>query len=111
MPRQDVQSGDMVYTRSGTWLTPFWSLVCPSLRFISAVLTLPKQTSKTPSVPIALIITIIMRTIGIVWWEASLSARVETLEHRFAELGAYQARIVRLEEKQNAVYHTKPRKG
>ena len=55
-------------------------------------------------VPIALIITIIMQTIGIVWWAASLSARVETLEHRFAELGAYQARIVRLEEKQNAVY-------
>ncbi len=55
-------------------------------------------------VPIALIITIIMQTIGIVWWATSLSARVETLEHRFAELGTYQARIVRLEEKQNAVY-------
>ena len=55
-------------------------------------------------VPIALIITIIMQTIGIVWWAASLSARVETLEHRFAELATYQARIVRLEEKQNAVY-------
>ncbi len=55
-------------------------------------------------VPIALIITIVMQTIGIVWWAASLSERVATLESRFDGLATHQARIVRLEEKQNAVY-------
>ena len=55
-------------------------------------------------VPVALIITIVMQTIGIVWWAASLSERVSTLERRFNGLATHQARIVRLEEKQNAVY-------
>lgn len=48
-----------------------------------------------------MITTIIMQIIDIVWWAASLSARVETLQHRFFELDACQARIARLEK---AVY-------
>ena len=55
-------------------------------------------------VPIALIITIVMQTVGIVWWAASLSERVTVLEQQFNGMTTHQARIVRLEEKQNAVY-------
>jgi Tfp pilus assembly protein PilN len=55
-------------------------------------------------VPIALIITILMQTVGIVWWAASLSERVTALENRFQDLRTHQGRIVRLEEKQTAVH-------
>ena len=55
-------------------------------------------------VPIALIVTIVMQTIGIVWWAASISARVDVLERRLEEARHNQSRIVRLEANQNAVY-------
>jgi len=55
-------------------------------------------------VPVALIVTIVMQTIGIVWWAASISARVEVLERRLDEARHNQSRIVRLEANQNAVY-------
>ena len=55
-------------------------------------------------VPIALIVAIIIQTVGAVWWAASLSSRVDTLEEGFRGLRPHQGRIVRLEEKQNAVY-------
>ena len=54
-------------------------------------------------VPVALIITIIMQTIGIVWWAASLSARVDALEVRIREARDNQSRIIRLEANQAAV--------
>ena len=55
-------------------------------------------------VPVALIVTIIMQTIGIVWWAASISARVDVLERRLEETRTNQSRIVRLEANQSAVY-------
>ncbi len=55
-------------------------------------------------VPVALIVTIIMQTIGIVWWAASISARVDVLERRLQEARHNQSRIIRLEANQNAVY-------
>ena len=55
-------------------------------------------------VPVALIVTIIMQTVGIVWWAASISARVDVLERRLEEARHNQSRIVRLEANQNAVY-------
>ena len=55
-------------------------------------------------VPVALIVTIIMQTIGIVWWAASISARVQVLERRLDEARSNQNRIVRLEANQSAVY-------
>ena len=54
-------------------------------------------------VPVALIITIVMQTIGIVWWAANLSARVDALEVRIREARDNQSRIVRLEANQAAV--------
>ena len=54
-------------------------------------------------VPVALIITITMQTVGIVWWAASLSARVDALEARVNEARENQNRIVRLEANQAAV--------
>ena len=48
-------------------------------------------------VPIALIVTILLQTAGLVWWAASLTERVNTLERR-ADASAPQAeRITRLE--------------
>jgi hypothetical protein len=48
-------------------------------------------------VPIALIVTIIVQTAGLVWWASSLTERVNTLERR-ADASAPQAeRITRLE--------------
>ena len=55
-------------------------------------------------VPVALIVTIVMQTIGIVWWAASISARVDVLEARLRDTRHNQNRIVRLEANQNAVY-------
>ncbi len=55
-------------------------------------------------VPVALITTIIMQTIGIVWWAASISSRVDVLEHGLQEARHNQSRIIRLEANQNAVY-------
>ncbi len=54
-------------------------------------------------VPVALIITIVMQTIGIVWWAANLSARVDALELRIREARDNQNRIIRLEANQAAV--------
>lgn len=54
-------------------------------------------------VPLALIVTIIVQTGGLVWWASSLSERVNTLERR-AEASAPQAdRLTRVEVKIEAV--------
>ncbi|HHI81959.1 MAG TPA: hypothetical protein ENJ99_02290 [Rhizobiales bacterium] len=55
-------------------------------------------------VPVALITAIMMQTIGIVWWAATLSARVDVLEERIRAARTNETRIVRLEANQTAVY-------
>ena len=55
-------------------------------------------------VPVALIAAIMMQTIGIVWWAATLSARVDVLEERIRAARTNETRIVRLEANQTAVY-------
>jgi Tfp pilus assembly protein PilN len=53
---------------------------------------------------VALIAAIMMQTIGIVWWAATLSARVDVLEERIRAARNNESRIVRLEANQTAVY-------
>ncbi len=54
-------------------------------------------------VPVALIIAIVTQTIGIVWWAATISARVDGLEGRISGMTGYASRLARLEERQLAV--------
>ncbi|HHN73059.1 MAG TPA: hypothetical protein ENK13_03115 [Thermopetrobacter sp.] len=54
-------------------------------------------------VPVALIATLVMQTIGVVWWAATISARVDAIERRLFEMHGYAARLARLEERQLAV--------
>ncbi len=55
-------------------------------------------------VPVALLLAIVIQTVGAVWWAASLSARVDALERAWLEMKTHQGRIVRLEANQTAVY-------
>ncbi len=54
-------------------------------------------------VPVALIIAIVTQTIGIVWWAATLSARVDGIQERISGMTGYASRLARLEERQLAV--------
>lgn len=54
-------------------------------------------------VPIAMIVTIAMQTAGFVWWAASLSERVNTLERDALRSAPYAERIVRLETKMESI--------
>jgi hypothetical protein len=54
-------------------------------------------------VPIALILTLAFQTAAIVWWAASISARVDTLEQRTIAAAPQAERIVRLETKLDGV--------
>jgi len=54
-------------------------------------------------VSVALIIAIVTQTLGIVWWAATLSARVDGIQGRIAEMTGYASRLARLEERQLAV--------
>ena len=49
-------------------------------------------------VPLALIVTIFIQTVGIVWWAASISQRVDQIEKRQIERSAQSERLVRVEE-------------
>lgn len=51
-------------------------------------------------VPLALILTIVTQTAGIVWWASAQSARLDNAEERLARIEAVKAdtRLVRLEE-------------
>ncbi len=54
-------------------------------------------------VSVALIIAIATQTLGIVWWAATLSTRVDGIQGRMAEMTGYASRLARLEERQLAV--------
>ncbi len=51
-------------------------------------------------VPVALILAIMVQTIGAVWWAASLSARVDALERDWARFAAVAARLRVQEDRQ-----------
>lgn len=48
-------------------------------------------------VPLALILTIVIQTVGIVWWASSLTERVSVLEKRQDATAPQADRITRLE--------------
>ena len=50
-----------------------------------------------------MIIAIVTQTLGIVWWAATISARVDGLQGRISEMTGYASRLARLEERQLAV--------
>jgi hypothetical protein len=54
-------------------------------------------------VPIALIATIAIQTGAFIWWAASLSERVNTLERDALRSAPYAERIVRLETKMESI--------
>lgn len=49
-------------------------------------------------VPVALIVTIVLQTGGIIWWAAGINARVDHLEKQFSGTITYGEKIIRLEE-------------
>lgn len=54
-------------------------------------------------VPIALIMTIVIQTAGMVWWASNLSTRVEQLERQHAAIQPQAERIIRLETQLEAI--------
>jgi hypothetical protein len=50
-------------------------------------------------VPLAMIFTILMQTIGLVYWAAGLNFRVEQLEKQMTQNAPQAERVIRLEEK------------
>lgn len=54
-------------------------------------------------VPLALILTIVIQTVGIVWWAATTSERVTTLERRVDATAPQGDRLTRVEVKIEAV--------
>jgi hypothetical protein len=54
-------------------------------------------------VPIALILALAAQTSAISWWAATVSARVDLLEHQIVAIGPQTERIIRLEGKVDAI--------
>ncbi len=54
-------------------------------------------------VPIALIFTLLMQTVAAVWWAATMSARVDALDRQINALNDNPSRILRVEERQQAI--------
>ena len=54
-------------------------------------------------VPIALILTLVVQTMTIVWWAATANARLDQLERATALFGPHVERIIRVEEKVGVV--------
>jgi len=50
-------------------------------------------------VPIALIFTIVLQTVTVVWWAATTSQRLDQVERRQEASASQAERIIRLEEK------------
>jgi hypothetical protein len=50
-------------------------------------------------VPLAIIVTLAMQTVGAVWWAASLNQRVAVLEQERRDRSDETGRIIRLETK------------
>jgi hypothetical protein len=57
-------------------------------------------------VPIALIATLAVQTVVVVWWAASLSARVESLERQALAIAPQAGQIIRLETKVDVINGT-----
>lgn len=55
------------------------------------------------SIPIALIITIAVQTVGVAWWASNLTSRVEQLERQMSGAAWQAERIIRLDERLNTV--------
>ena len=54
-------------------------------------------------VPLALIVTIVLQTGGLVWWASSLSERVNVLEKRAEQTAPQAERLTRVEVKLESV--------
>ena len=54
-------------------------------------------------IPVALIVTIVLQTMAIVWWAASMNERLSSLEDRVNGMHDFGPRIIRLEEKQDGI--------
>ncbi len=50
-------------------------------------------------VPVALMAVLLTQTVGIVWWAAGITARVDQLEHVAVSTAPQAERIIRLETK------------
>lgn len=50
-------------------------------------------------VPLALIITIVVQTIGVSWWAATTSIRLEMVERKMDAAAPQAERLIRLDEK------------
>jgi len=53
-------------------------------------------------VPIALILTIFIQTVGIVWWAATVTSRVDRLEEKANIAQELNNRVIRMEEQLKA---------
>lgn len=54
-------------------------------------------------VPLAVILTIVVQTGGVVWWGSSINARVEALEHKMDRAAPQGDRLTRLEERVDTI--------
>jgi hypothetical protein len=54
-------------------------------------------------VPIALILSIVLQTGGIIWWASDVNARVSQLERQAVATGPQSERIIRLETQIEAI--------
>jgi hypothetical protein len=57
-------------------------------------------------VPVALIATLAVQTVAIVWWAASLSQRVDALEHNAVAAVPRLESVIRLETKVDVINST-----
>jgi hypothetical protein len=62
-----------------------------------------KHWSVDKRVPLALIVTIVIQTGGLVWWASSLSERVNSLERRAEQTAPQADRLTRVEVKIESV--------
>lgn len=54
-------------------------------------------------IPVALLLAMVIQTVGIVWWAATLTGRVAELEQKVATLQPASERLIRLETRFESV--------
>lgn len=54
-------------------------------------------------IPIALILTVLLQTVGAVWWTAKLESRIEVLELYVKTRSGDGERLIRIEERLNYI--------
>ncbi|MCV6577445.1 MAG: hypothetical protein OIF58_17110 [Cohaesibacter sp.] len=89
------------------WFVRYWNRMNMALNNAPGREAMPNNNREPwhldKRVPVALIVTLMIQTFGVIWWAASMSERVNFLERQMQERSDQSERLTRLEVNMKAV--------